>query len=271
MAAAASLPAWQAAERKLRLAPTLPDLFFGLLIVALFGRPYCWQALLGDGDTGWHIRTGEYILAHGVPARDLFSFSRAGQPWYAWEWLSDAIFAQLHAGGVLKGWRCWARCWSACRRRCCSPGSCGGAWARGSRWPPPWRRPAPPACTTWRGRTCSLLPAGGGAVAARRRPALAHAVALDAGPDGGVVGQSARRVRRLAGNAGSADDGERGPSATARHSGATGCWRRFPSLATLVNPYGWQLHRHVLGFLGSGGSPSTWRSFNRRASVRRTC
>src|SRR5271166_1142052 len=92
MAAAASLPALHAADRRLRLAPTLPDLLFALLLMAIFGRTSGWQALLGDGDTGWHIRTGEYILERGVPARDLFSFSRAGQSWYAWEWLSEAIF-----------------------------------------------------------------------------------------------------------------------------------------------------------------------------------
>src|SRR5580700_6636485 len=102
--AAASIPAPQVTCRKLRLAPSLPDLFFALLLAALFGRPYCWQALVGDGDTGWHIRTGEYILTHGgVPARDLFSFSRAGQPWYAWEWLSDVIFAQVHRLWGLQG------------------------------------------------------------------------------------------------------------------------------------------------------------------------
>ena len=56
-----------------------------------------------DGDTGWHIRTGEYILAHhAVPAQDLFSFSKAGQPWFAWEWLTDVLFAVLFKVGGLK-------------------------------------------------------------------------------------------------------------------------------------------------------------------------
>ena len=56
-----------------------------------------------DGDTGWHIRTGEYILDHGViPAHDLFSFSRPGAEWFAWEWLSDLIFGSLWRLGGLK-------------------------------------------------------------------------------------------------------------------------------------------------------------------------
>jgi len=56
-----------------------------------------------DGDTGWHIRTGEYILAHHtVPVADLFSFSKAGQPWFAWEWLTDVLYAVLFRVGGLK-------------------------------------------------------------------------------------------------------------------------------------------------------------------------
>jgi hypothetical protein len=77
--------------------PSLADLFFPVLLLAAFGRVKSWQALLADGDTGWHIRTGDFILNSGtVPRHDLFSFSRAGQPWFAWEWLSDVTFALLH-------------------------------------------------------------------------------------------------------------------------------------------------------------------------------
>lgn len=62
-----------------------------------------WKGLLMDGDTGWHIRTGEYILAnHAVPSHDLFSFSKPGAPWFAWEWLSDVVFALLFRVGGLK-------------------------------------------------------------------------------------------------------------------------------------------------------------------------
>ena len=87
------------------LAPSFADLFFAALIGWLF---VCgasgWKALLGDGDVGWHIRTGEYILTHhSVPTRDLFSFSRPDAPWFAWEWLSDVIDAALYRAGGLKG------------------------------------------------------------------------------------------------------------------------------------------------------------------------
>ncbi len=76
------------------LVPSFVDLFFVMLLLAAFARPGGIEALLADGDTGWHIRTGELVLATGsVPVADPFSFSRAGDAWYAWEWLSDTLFA----------------------------------------------------------------------------------------------------------------------------------------------------------------------------------
>jgi hypothetical protein len=87
------------------LVPSLSDLFFlaimGWLFVSGSGG---WQGLLADGDAGWHIRTGEYILDHhAVPRRDLYSFSKPDAPWYAWEWGSDVIAASLHRLAGLKG------------------------------------------------------------------------------------------------------------------------------------------------------------------------
>ncbi len=86
------------------LTPSFADCFFVALLAWLF---ICgasgWKALLGDGDTGWHIRTGQYILAHhSVPTSDLFSFSKPGAPWFAWEWLSDVLFALLFQMAGLK-------------------------------------------------------------------------------------------------------------------------------------------------------------------------
>src|SRR5690242_15175768 len=88
----------QGGVRRLRrlMVPGVVDVFFFVLLAAVFVRPLGLQALLADGDTGWHIRTGELVLASGrVPVADPFSFTRAGQPWFAWEWGSDVIFALL--------------------------------------------------------------------------------------------------------------------------------------------------------------------------------
>ena len=75
----------------------MTDMAFVLPLVFLFVGMHGAKTLLGDGDTGWHLRTGEWILAHGrVPDHDIFSFTRSGQPWYAWEWLWDVAFGWLH-------------------------------------------------------------------------------------------------------------------------------------------------------------------------------
>ena len=88
------------------LLPSLSDLLFVALIAWLFmsSGAHGWQSLLVDADVGWHIRTGEYILQHhAVPHHDLYSFSKPGAPWYAWEWLSDVIDAGLFDWLGLKG------------------------------------------------------------------------------------------------------------------------------------------------------------------------
>jgi hypothetical protein len=86
------------------LVPSLSDCLFLAILLCGFAAGSGWSVLLSDGDTGWHIRTGEYILdTHSVPTHDLFSFSKAGEPWFAWEWLSDVTFAALHRVWGLKG------------------------------------------------------------------------------------------------------------------------------------------------------------------------
>ena len=88
------------------LIPSLSDLFFLAILIWLFMSSGAtgWQGLLVDGDAGWHIRTGEYILDHrAVPRQDLYSFSKPGAPWYAWEWLTDAMYGGLYRLAGLKG------------------------------------------------------------------------------------------------------------------------------------------------------------------------
>jgi hypothetical protein len=50
--------------------------------------------LFGDGDVSWHVAAGRWILQNrAVPTTDPFSFTMAGQPWIAHEWLSEIIYA----------------------------------------------------------------------------------------------------------------------------------------------------------------------------------
>ncbi len=92
-----ALPAMAQPHSVLRLFPSLRDAAWLMPVLFLFLKLEGIGFLLGDGDTGWHLRTGEWILRNGrVPAADLFSFTRAGEPWFAWEWLWDLCFGWLH-------------------------------------------------------------------------------------------------------------------------------------------------------------------------------
>lgn len=61
-------------------------------------------SLFRDADAGWHIRAGERMLAaRALPVVDLFSFSKPGAPWIAWEWLADVAAAAAHRWAGLSG------------------------------------------------------------------------------------------------------------------------------------------------------------------------
>jgi len=80
-----------------RLLPSLTDVAFLMPLAFLFLRMGGAAGMLGDGDTGWHVKTGEWILANRrIPSQDIFSYTKAGQPWFAWEWLWDLSFGWLH-------------------------------------------------------------------------------------------------------------------------------------------------------------------------------
>lgn len=58
--------------------------------------------ILNDGDTYWHVATGDWILSHArVPRVDVFSYSRSGSPWVTQEWLSEVLMALAWRTG---GW-----------------------------------------------------------------------------------------------------------------------------------------------------------------------
>lgn len=67
-----------------------------MLVTTLFA-----PGVLGDGDSFWHLSAGDWIIAHGaVPHADTFSYTFAGAPWMAHEWLSEVLFAAaFHAAG----------------------------------------------------------------------------------------------------------------------------------------------------------------------------
>jgi hypothetical protein len=82
--------------------PSVADLIFVVLLASLLFTPLSVK-LLGDAGTGWHIRTGQLILArHAIPYVDPFS-SQVNKPWIAWEWLYDVIVGWLDQWAGLNG------------------------------------------------------------------------------------------------------------------------------------------------------------------------
>jgi hypothetical protein len=71
----------------------LPDIAFLLLTSFIaFAFVTVLSSAFADGDTGWHIATGQWIATHGmVPRSDPFSFTARGHPWVAHEWLSELL------------------------------------------------------------------------------------------------------------------------------------------------------------------------------------
>jgi hypothetical protein len=92
-APALAAPTWA----KRLLSPSLSDLFFLFITAWMFlVSPLGWQRLLLDADTALHLRIGQYILSTGsVPRQDLFAFSKPAEAWYAFEWLSETVFAAV--------------------------------------------------------------------------------------------------------------------------------------------------------------------------------
>jgi len=84
-----------------------PDMAAIGALVTLFYALFLFQgytAFFRDSDSGWHIRTGEMILrTASLPHTDPYSFTRAGEPWFAWEWLADVLMGFVHQAAGLTG------------------------------------------------------------------------------------------------------------------------------------------------------------------------
>jgi len=84
------------------LIPSIADVIF--ISLFLFLSFSAGKGLLNDGDTGYHIRAGEYIIdTLSIPKHDIFSFLSPPLPWTAHEWLSEVIMALIHRVSGLSG------------------------------------------------------------------------------------------------------------------------------------------------------------------------
>lgn len=84
------------------LIPSIGDFLF--IAVFLLISLHAGKNLLNDGDTGYHIRAGEYILnTLTIPRFDMFSYLSPPLPWTAHEWLSEIVMAAIHSYFGLTG------------------------------------------------------------------------------------------------------------------------------------------------------------------------
>jgi len=85
-----------------KLVPSIADILFTVIFIKLVF--FSGGTLLVDGDTGYHIRAGEFIIdTFSVPDRDIFSFLSPPLAWTAHEWLSEVIMASVHSAFGLTG------------------------------------------------------------------------------------------------------------------------------------------------------------------------
>jgi hypothetical protein len=255
------------------VAPSIADCVFVSVLFWLFFLGSASTALLGDGDTGWHIRAGQWVLAEGqFPRHDLFSFSMEGRQWFAWEWLADVVFALLHdawglralvllAGVVIAATAALLlryMVWGGANLLVAILGTLAVCSVSMLHWL------ARPHMFTWGFLLLTLwLLAADRRRQAQGRPGravwlLAPLVALWVNTHGGFAALLVTVAIYAAGTG-----AEELLQAWERRA-AEPRWLRPPAgfqrymtllaaccAATLVNPYGWELHQHIFAYLGS--------------------
>lgn len=84
--------------------PSLADILLAALAAWVFAATLAGTGVLIDASAGVHVKTGEWVLEHGsVPRADPFTFTKLGQPWFAWEWLADVAMALVWRVGGFRG------------------------------------------------------------------------------------------------------------------------------------------------------------------------
>ncbi|KAB0668552.1 hypothetical protein F6V30_15745 [Oryzomonas sagensis] len=84
------------------LIPRISDVLFGAVL--LYTAVFAGMRMLGDGDTGYHVRAGELMLKSGTILHlDPFSYIWPQLPWTAHEWLAEIIMALCHHVAGLPG------------------------------------------------------------------------------------------------------------------------------------------------------------------------
>ena len=67
-----------------------------LVFAGLFGFFWALSFQRLDLDFGWHLQTGNYILAHGIPGHDIYSYTARNFQWIDHEWANDVLVSILY-------------------------------------------------------------------------------------------------------------------------------------------------------------------------------
>lgn len=81
---------------------TITSLAFVLLaiVVLLFG----FLPLQSSHDEWWHLKSGAYIMEHGLPTYDIFTYTAATTEWHNHEWLTQCMLWLSYRWGEASGW-----------------------------------------------------------------------------------------------------------------------------------------------------------------------
>jgi hypothetical protein len=80
------------------------DTLFLLIALSVLTLVTTRYSLVMDPDIWWHLRTGRWILANKtVPTSDIFSWHTSGQSWIAYTWLFDVLVSRIFDSWGLRG------------------------------------------------------------------------------------------------------------------------------------------------------------------------
>jgi hypothetical protein len=80
---------------------SFPAMLGSLLLGAIF---WSLRLFFVDPDLWWHVKVGQEILTtHRWPTTDPYSFTVAGQPWIAYEWLGEVLLAAANRVAGIRG------------------------------------------------------------------------------------------------------------------------------------------------------------------------
>lgn len=77
------------------------------LLLVFFALSASVVPIRADNDCWWHVKTGWYIVHHGIPSHDVFSYTAADHEWHNHEWLAQVLYYGAHVAGEATGFGGW--------------------------------------------------------------------------------------------------------------------------------------------------------------------